>query len=296
MAMLRSSGSKSGGQEPHGKHVEQEWQPSSKSALREELLEIAHVSTKQDGDSTRGIKSPEYRGDIEPGLKELSLDQKFKLDHQLTQLSMLNGERLKSSLRQRLYHGDTVLPQGTLIHGTRYSDEIIEGIATYGVVSGELLGIVEDSETHYCADFFRVQSDATVADYCQWISEPDPKFRPIKKRRMEGQYLPNPKTRSEQIGVIIDATIPEIRGLLSADAYRHDGDEQLETILGRLPIGEDSPEVGRMAAVLGGVPRGAIAGIVVSPALEENEEHIGYIRKVLGPEIPLLSVDGALIA
>lgn len=40
-----------------------------------------------------------------------------------------------------------------------------QGVSEKGIISGELVGISEDSETHGCVDFFRVPVDTNVSDY-----------------------------------------------------------------------------------------------------------------------------------
>jgi len=238
---------------------------------------------------------PVYRGDETGPFKELGPDQRQALDLQLADHTRLNEIELHSELRHRFAAGDTTMPAGTLLHGTSYSTEAVASIAAHGVMSGELFGVVEDAETHYCADFFRTEEATTVADYSQKIGEIEPTTGAISTRRMEGNYLPNPKTRDERMGIIVDTNIPEVQPLLEADAYRAGTDELFTGIINHLPIDKNSPKAERVAAILGGVPRGAIAGIVVSPKLAENAEHIAELNSAFEGKVPLINIDGTLL-
>jgi hypothetical protein len=241
-------------------------------------------------------QSPTYRGYEEGPLKELGPKQLQTLELQLADLSRLNETELNSELRDKLAAGDTTLPAGTLLHGTLYTPERAASMATHGVISGELFGVAEDAETHYCADFFRTEHSTSVADYSQWISEFESPTSPLRTRRMEGQRLPSPKSLlDERMGIIVDPDVPEIQYLLQADAYRPGTDELFSGIINHLPVDKNGPKAERLSAVLGGVPRGAIAGIVVSPKLAENAEHIAHIKSVFGEDLPLLTVEGQLI-
>ncbi len=241
------------------------------------------------------VQPPTYRGDEVGALKELAPEQRHILDLQLADHARLNEVELQSELRDRFAAGDTTLPAGTLLHGTRYSPEAVASIAAHGVMSGELFGVVEDAETHYCADFFRTEEETTVADYSQKIGEIEPTTGLVRQRRMEGNYLPNSKTRDERMGIIVDTTIPEVQTLLEADAYRAGTDELFAGIINHLPIDKNSPKAERVAAILGGVPKGAIAGIVVSPKLAENPEHMADIVGAFGGNLPIMGVGGELI-
>ena len=64
------------------------------------------------------------------------------------------------------------MPQGTFVHGTVFTLEKFESIIKNGIISDDFLEIPEDGETFYCADFFRVPTDQSVADYLELCNEP----------------------------------------------------------------------------------------------------------------------------
>lgn len=242
------------------------------------------------------VKAPVYKGDQENALKELGPRQREILDLQLAEYTHLNEIELHSDLRDRLITGDTTLPTGTLIHGTTFSTERIESIAAHGVVSGELFDIPEDSETHYCADFFRLEKDMTIAEYTQEITENETSGK-FTKPRAELKYIPSPQTHRtrERLAFIIDSTIPGVKELLEADAYRRGTDELFVGIVNHLPVDKNTQKAERLSAVMVGVPRGAIAGIVVSGGLAGNSEHLADLVRAFGEDMPVLSVRGELL-
>ncbi len=242
------------------------------------------------------IQPPTYRGDQEAPLKELRPEQRHILDLQLADHARLNETDLHSDLRDKFAAGDTTLPAGTLVHASTYSVEAVRSIAAHGVMSGELFDKPEDSETNYCADFFRVDSDATIKDYCEEITgHENITGSSLRIQRMERSWVPNPKTRGERFAVIIDPTIPEIEGLLEADAYKPGTEKLFEGIINHLPHKKDSSKGQRLAAILGGVPRSAIAGVLVSPELALNPGHAADITNAFEGKVPVLSVNGELV-
>jgi hypothetical protein len=201
------------------------------------------------------------------------------LEGQLQVWAELNGRQIGSPLRTALAQGDTRLPEGTLLHGMGkhpFSAEALKGVSEKGIVSGELVGITEDSETHGCADFFRVPADTTVGDYFAWAKEP------VGSGKVRGNRGERLLTRG--VAFIVDAKAEGMDRLLEHDGYR--SGEVADFVR---PISRRTAE--DTAAILGGVPRGAIAGIVVGSRLLENPE----VTAVLGeyfPDVPVFTQDG----
>ncbi len=201
------------------------------------------------------------------------------LDGQLQAWSELNGRQIESPLRAALAQGDTRLPEGTLIHGMGmygFSAEAVRGVSEKGILSGELIGISEDSETHGCADFFRVPTATTVGNYLAWAKEP---VVSGNIRRQRGERL---LTRG--VAFIVDAQAEGMDRLLEHDGYR---DSEMADFV-RPPSGRSAEDT---AAILGGVPRGAIAGIIVGTKLLENPDVAAVLRESF-PDVPVLTQDG----
>ena len=182
------------------------------------------------------------------------------LQRQLATLAELSNRPLESPLKNALESGDTTLPEGTLLHGMGmygFSADAVKSVAEKGIVSGELVGISEDSETHGCADFFRVPEEMTVSQYFAWAREP---VVSGNIRRQRGERL---LTRG--VAFIVDSQAEGVDKLLENDGYQNGAVADFV----RPPSGRTAEDT---AAILGGVPRGAIAGIVVDSRLLEKPE------------------------
>jgi hypothetical protein len=212
---------------------------------------------------------------------KLGTDGMSQLQTQLDIWHDLNqSEHLDSPLRKALESGqEPVLPKCTLIHGVRYDADVLKSIAELGIMSGELVGVVEDSETHGCADFFKVPADMSVADYFTWVREPDLTGR-LRSPKGENNFL------GRHVGVIIDPKAQGVAELLQKDAYL---DPTMDFT--RLP-NTRTPD--RTAAILGGVPRGAIAGLLFSEMTAQNSAKMAEVAQIF-PTIPLLTQTGALV-
>ncbi len=204
------------------------------------------------------------------------------LDGQLHKLQQLNERPLHSPLRDSLRRGNTTLPQGTLLHGmgmhALFDEEAFSSVAHLGIVSGELVGVYEDAETHGCADFFKVPADTTVGLYIKYAKET---VQDGNLRRGRGERL-----LGRGVVFIID---PNAEGM--TELTKHDGytDPEMQGFV-HPPSGRTAMDT---AAILGGVPKGAIAGIIVDQKLLDNPTTLETIRTYF-PYTPVLDHTGAL--
>lgn len=202
------------------------------------------------------------------------------LEGQLQTWAELNRRQIESPLRIALAQGRTELPEGTLLHGMGmdgFSPEALMSVSEKGILSGELVGISEDSETHGCADFFRVPADTTISDYFAWAKEIVVSDGGMRKQRGE-------RLLTRRVVFIVDAKAEGMDKLLEHDGYR---DSEMADFI-RPPSGRSAEDT---AAILGGVPRGAIAGIAVGAKMLENPE----VRAILDeyfPNVPMFTQDG----
>lgn len=201
------------------------------------------------------------------------------LDEQLQAWAELNGRQIESPLRTALAQGDMRLPEGTLLHGMGmygFSAEALKGVSEKGIVSGELVGISEDSETHGCADFFRTSTDTTISDYFAWAKEPVVSGN-IRRQRKE-------RLLTRGVTFIVDTQAEGMNKLLERDGYR---DSEMADFV-QHPSSRNAEDT---AAILGGVPRGVIAGIVVGAKLFENPEVEAALSDYF-PDVPVFTQDG----
>lgn len=204
------------------------------------------------------------------------------LDGQLQTWAELNGRQIESPLRKALASGNISLPEGTLLHGMGmygFSADALRGVSEKGIVSGELIGVSEDSETYGCADFFRVPEETTIGEYFAWAKEP---VVSGNLRRQRGERL---LTRG--VAFIVDAQAEGMDKLLERDGYR---DSEMADFV-RPPSGRSAEDT---AAILGGVPRGAIAGVVVGERLLKNPDAQAALSEYF-PDVPMFTHDGVAL-
>ncbi|GAB4027343.1 MAG: hypothetical protein Fur0011_5140 [Candidatus Microgenomates bacterium] len=161
-----------------------------------------------------------------------------------------------------------------------------------GIVSGELIGIPEDSETRYCADFFRVPENMTMEQYLKWCSEPVV-VGSMKIKKGEFNYLPMPIKRSKRIAYIVDATDPKIQPLLKYDAYGPQSHERMESIVNVLPRDIDTSPSRTTSAILVGIPSNFINGVLVSDSV--TDEEVGEVKSIMGEKVLVYRTNGQVV-
>lgn len=196
--------------------------------------------------------------------RELSEEQKKIFIAQINRFNKLseinrnvNGPYLNLS-------GNLMFPKGTIIHGTDvFSYEKLDSISKSGILTGQAVGIGEDGETYYCADFHRVKEDITVEEYNSWFHYNDGRC-PFGKRA----------DISKSVAFVI---VPDddSKELLSYDCYR-DTKEGLVTrsFINTMPL-EDDKDVA--SSILYGVPVSCFNGIVVGSKIINDREKIEYL-------------------
>ncbi len=250
------------------------------------------LSVLEPGETRKIIPFPDnLRRDkeLEPAEEKLLLEQ-WQEFNRLKEIPVVSNPLL-----ERAQKGEPEFKQGTLLHGTSFSPEKMKAIKDMGILSGEFVGIAEDSETHYCADFFRVPRDMTVQDYQMWTTEreSDPGLI-FKKPRMERSRLVTPLSRDKMITFIVDSKQSELASLLKQDAYSQDADPILRNINeGTLLNPKGDEHTRRLSAIPCGIPSNFINGIVTSPAL--TSEDIDMLRETFGESVTIYSAKGELI-
>lgn len=179
--------------------------------------------------------------------------------------------------------GKIFLREGTLIHGiSRFSVSTIDSISKTGILTGQAIGIAEDGETYYCADFHRVPKDESLSEF-------NDTFTYIDGRNPFG----NGKRGGYTIAFIIEPS-EEIAEITSYDCYREgtlasDITKSFVNLRG-LPIEDKSTA----ASILYGVPRQAFSGIVLGDDLFMQKEVLELIIKTF-PECYVATIHGDII-
>ncbi len=196
-------------------------------------------------------------------LDELNLDKSNKsvLLEQINRFNVVNEINVSNKDIKFDTLGKIVFPAGTIIHGTGNCDpDKITNISQTGILTGQAVGISEDCETYYCADFHRVPRDTTVEEFNSWF--------PYRDGRCPFGIL-----GKNSLAFVIQPC-DEIAELLSYDCYRvgtPNGD-LTNSFVNYLPL------AGNVASsILYGVPSSAISGIVMGDNLFKKKQIVDFI-------------------
>lgn len=162
--------------------------------------------------------------------------------------------------------GKVILKEGTIIHGISAFDvEKIDNIRKTGIVTGQALGIVEDGETYYCADFHRVASDILLEEYNKTFTYVDGRTPFGGKGKSTLAFIIEPNKDNEEI--------------LKYDCYR-DGKEADFTRSYVNMYGLPVSDFAKVSSILYGVPANQIVGAVLGEKLIEQKEILEFIIKL----------------
>lgn len=240
-------------------------------------------------EETRQTPLPEQfrRGKVLEAPEEQLLQQQWQEFNRLRSIPIT-----RNPLLERAQAGKPELAQGTLLHGTEYSPEKMKSIKKTGILSAEFTGGIEDAETYYCADFFRVPKDMTIQEYQEWITTAQHKGRLIQPK-MERSKLATPNNKSKMMSLIVDSQQPELAMLLQQDAYSEKADPRLRKIASNLLDPKGDEHTRRLAAILCGIPSNFINGIIVNPGL--INEDITELRTTFGNNVAIYSSSGEML-
>ena len=155
-------------------------------------------------------------------------------------------------------NGKVMLKKGTLVHGIGFVDpKTIKSISETGILTGQAIGIPEDQETYYCADFYKVTKDEPMEELNNEIEDNNGRT-PFNQR---------PLLTTKKLAFIIEPR-EEIEELLKYDCYLDNTEESKITKKfvneKGLPLSKE-----KGAAILYGVPSQAITGIVIGSEMLE---------------------------
>lgn len=189
----------------------------------------------------------------------LSEEEKFILKGQIERYDSLKGKERKMI---NIDNG-VQLPKGTLIHGTYCNKERLTRIAKTGILTGQAIGVDEDGETYYCADFFRVSSDDTLENFNSNFLFRDGRcpFGTLGKRQVAFLIYPN----------------KDLESLAVYDCYRENSKES-DITKRFVNIDGLFADKEKFSAVLFGIPSNFINGIVLGDYFLD-EEMVDYLIK-----------------
>lgn len=174
-----------------------------------------------------------------------------------------------------------MLSKGTLVHGLRFGVNEVSSIANSGILTGQALGIPEDGETFYCADFHKVPDDMSIDEYNEQFFYRDGRCP-----------FGNGLRGSHSIAFIIEPR-EEAEELLSYDCYKNNTAESEITktfvnVRG-LPSNEE-----KASSILYGVPKSLFKGIVIGNALLNRKEVLQLLIRLF-PNCYISSIYGGII-
>ena len=179
-----------------------------------------------------------------------------------------------------LEDGKVMLKEGTIIHGiSAFSVEKMDNIRKTGILTGQALGIAEDGETYYCADFHRVSKDVSLEDYNKEFQYVDGRTPFGGKGKATLAFVVDPNKDNEE--------------LLKYDCYR-EGKEADFTRSYVNMYGLPVSDYDKVSSILYGVPSNQIVGAVLGEKLIEQKEIVEFMIKLF-TNIYLTSPRGELI-
>lgn len=225
--------------------------------------------------------------------KELNDKQKRLLEEQINRFNQIKNSNIKNTDFKKDEKGKIVLQEGTLLHGTSFDIEKLKDIKENGILACEFLGKLEEDETFYCADFYRVPKTMKMQEYFDWCHESEQKGI-IRMSKMECSRMP---IRNQAGLVFIVNQNQNLKDLLSLDVYRdNEFTEEMKEVVNFEGIDNDrlygSKE--RLSAILYGVPANMISGIWIGDYVRENEEYIEKLKQIF-PESYIVDKEGSII-
>ena len=182
--------------------------------------------------------------------------------------------------------GKIVFKEGTLIHGiSGYDEEKLDNISKTGILTGQAVGVSEDGETYYCADFHRVDRDITVEEYS------------INFKINDGR-CPFGEVRADNSNSVAFVVVPNeiCSELLSYDCYRIDTKESdiTRTFVNLNGLPRKGSETDKVSSILYGVPCNFINGVVVGGKILDDENKIKFLMEKF-PNCYIMTGFGELI-
>ena len=259
------------------------------------MSEAPKLNSQENGPSTQELLAVLPAGTVPARLNEVtSTERELILKQWKTFLRIASLPVPENQLLKRRERGEPELVEGTLIHGIRtWSRDIIESVARVGIVSGEMVGVHEDNETHFCADFFRIPSATSIAQYVNWYETTSVKTPGgLTMKVPEANFLPRSLGRTtKRLAFIVDTPPPELQPLLAYDAYQNADIQKITRNL----VEENSETRSRVSAIVCGIPSNFLSGILITSALENDKEDLAYIRALFGERMPIFNIKGELV-
>jgi len=194
---------------------------------------------------------------------ELNENQKETLLNQIDRFNRikLNGfEEHEPIINQS---EEIMLKEGMIIHGIdSFNYDKLLSIKNTGILTGQAIGIEEDGETYFCADFHRVDKDISFYEYSMNFPYRD-------GRCPMGKY----NIGSNSLAFIIDRNSQE-NELFKYDCYKEGTPESeiTKSFINYMPMEKELA-----SSILYGVPSNLIEGIIIGNKLMQDKKIVDFI-------------------
>lgn len=154
---------------------------------------------------------------------------------------------------------------GSLIHGIKsHPSEILDSILDNGILCAEFLGLIEDSETFFHADFVESNKASTL----QWqnaLNTATDKL-PLSVFERLKSYMPFNSKYSQAIALIVNSN----QNQSWKDEYVSRANDIKSRFINYIPINY-TLEGPNQVSILGGVDSTDIFGIIINPSIHADE-------------------------
>ena len=205
--------------------------------------------------------------------RDLSSEQIEVLSTQYQRIQQLKEEDILNNQLYLTKNREVYFPKGTLIHFTSAGVDTLRSISKSGILAPELIGKKKDGGAYYSAEFYKMDVDTLFSDFYKMVSS---------------SFLFN---INSSVAFVINIS-SRIGGLLYYDMLdsKFDGNNLISTIIDKRKMDTNYST----SAILGGLPAGAISGIIVSNKVILNTELIETIGKYF-PHAYIITMEGAII-
>jgi len=207
--------------------------------------------------------------------KDLDKEQIIVLKEQIERFKSLS----KRKARQIIPKNEPILKKNTLIHGTSFNIDKLKSISKSGIVTGQYLGLEEDGETYFCADFHKIPKDILLKEYNNSF--------PYRDGR-----CPFGNLGKNTIAFIINDD-PDLQELIKYDCYKDNTEESTITKSFVNEAGLPIEDKDLASSILFGIPASFINGIVVGDNVISNN-NIKVLRRLF-PNCYLVRNNGQII-
>lgn len=221
--------------------------------------------------------------------KELSDEDMKLLRRQWNLFLRMNSVSVQNDIRIRQKLWLPILTKWTRVHWTRFDLDKLRSIKKYWIISWELIWIVEDNETNYCADFFVVPQDYSVQWYTWWYQEMETSpWTTFRSKRMESSRLAT--NNNSSVTIIFNSQSSELDNFLKYDAY-HGWRERMQTIITWLLFKDKPEKQERLSAILVWIPSNFISAIIIPPKISNDPENVSEIKEIFWDWVIIFDIE-----